>query len=576
MIPHQSLEVRNRSRFKNIDIASCPPRRKNRIPSASQHGKSPTAFIPGNSPRSDRYFACKIFAFPSSTQRMLSTVPGPHCVEVPDTVPYPRKFTAGYSRTPADHAEADSQAKANNQITRREGGTVPVKNRLLRLVAPHASRSVLSLTNIVSPKTISDNLLHPRFMKSNFSAATVEILKLRIAPASITGNVLSYTDLQGDHVKVTFSKGPIASSEFTFNNLFSSTGPQQLQLIDLNGLGSTFDGTNITVSVTKAPGGDGLAAIGYISATSTSERSASLAILVESARARMLTANVAIKSLTVDSIGLYGTATQGGSPSSASTIKGSLGSLSVAHDIQSATLTVTDSVTGTNAEIGSISIGGDISFGVTIGSATGAIGPVKIGGNIDSGATILGDLGIGAVTITGDLLGTVSSSGGIGAVKISGSTVNGAVTADTDITSLSVGGLMTSGSNISAGGSIGAVKVGSSINDSTTISGADGIASVTVAHLIDGGSSIKSSAGSIGPVHIGASVGDGSSITADTNIGDVVVAGSILGGSSITSTAGFIGTVKIGGTLGSTLSGDMGIGNVAVGQDMATGAITPP
>lgn len=51
---------------------------------------------------------------------------------------------------------------------------------------------------------------------------SIEHLESRIAPASLIGRVLSYTDIDGDKVTVAFSKGSLSSGNFIFDNTFGS------------------------------------------------------------------------------------------------------------------------------------------------------------------------------------------------------------------------------------------------------------------------------------------------------------------------------------------------------------------
>ena len=84
-----------------------------------------------------------------------------------------------------------------------------------------------------------------------------EALEARIAPATLTGAKLTYTDTDGDIVTITFSKKTgLDASDFTFDTAFDATGPQKLLAIDLSD-DSGLAGTNITMKVAKV--GDGLA-----------------------------------------------------------------------------------------------------------------------------------------------------------------------------------------------------------------------------------------------------------------------------------------------------------------------------
>jgi hypothetical protein len=80
----------------------------------------------------------------------------------------------------------------------------------------------------------------------------IEPLEVRIAPAS----VFLYTDIDGDKVTIKSTAG-----DLTATGVVNVVGGQ-LQLLDLHD--ATFDGASITFTVTRAGGGDGLAAVGHI------------------------------------------------------------------------------------------------------------------------------------------------------------------------------------------------------------------------------------------------------------------------------------------------------------------------
>src|SRR4030095_907508 len=114
----------------------------------------------------------------------------------------------------------------------------------------------------------------------------IEPLESRIAPAVITGNVLTYNDIDGDAVTITFATAAqLTPNQFTFDTAFDSTEPQQLQLIDLRSLAPAFasterqqchlidlsslptaEGASIVMKVTQTGAGNGRADAGYINA----------------------------------------------------------------------------------------------------------------------------------------------------------------------------------------------------------------------------------------------------------------------------------------------------------------------
>lgn len=97
----------------------------------------------------------------------------------------------------------------------------------------------------------------------------IEPLEPRIAPASI----FTYTDVDGDLVTVTISKGTTGDANFVRVGAGPFETSQQLQTIDLLGH-HVFDGANITVAATPQDlngdgvmHGDGLANVGFIDAS---------------------------------------------------------------------------------------------------------------------------------------------------------------------------------------------------------------------------------------------------------------------------------------------------------------------
>src|SRR5262249_8582441 len=92
---------------------------------------------------------------------------------------------------------------------------------------------------------------------------SIELLETRLAPAVLIVNphTATYTDVDGDKVTIQVSSGNLGSAAFT--SVPSGVG-EQLRLIDLHSGG--FDRADLTVSVVRALGGDGLANIGAINA----------------------------------------------------------------------------------------------------------------------------------------------------------------------------------------------------------------------------------------------------------------------------------------------------------------------
>jgi hypothetical protein len=395
---------------------------------------------------------------------------------------------------------------------------------------------------------------------------SIEILESRIAPAS----VFHYTDVDGDKVTITSSLGNLGAAGVV------NVTAGQLQLLDLSGGG--FDGANLTFSVAKAFGGDGLANVGYINSTGHD-----LGIVrikgdlgqIDAGDATFATPG--LKALIARSLGRLGTDTQGGGGSLQSDIAGALGALVVVGDVKEAFVRV---VGGLDGKIGAIIIGGSLIGGSNDDSgeifSSGDMGAVKIGHDVQGGSGsnsgfIKSVHNVASVSIGGSLLGGGSTTssvisgaitslfGDLGVVKIGhdvqgGSGVNsGIISSGGKLAGASIGGSLIGGSNSASGlifsfGNMGAVKVG---------------------HDVQGGSGFQSgfidSTGKLAGVSIGGSLIGGSNrlsgeILSGGDMGAVKISHDLTGGSItgsavlessgvITSSAGRIASVSIGGSI---------------------------
>jgi len=370
--------------------------------------------------------------------------------------------------------------------------------------------------------------------------STIEPLESRIAPAAV---VVTYTDVDGDKVKITDSSGTLTSADLTF--VSGTSG----QLAELNLTATGFAGANITFSVTHEPGGNGLANVGYIDAGSNNLGSVTVKGDLGRIDAGSGSATIpAIKSLTVNSLGRLGTDTQSGlaSPDLESNIKGALGSLTVTNDENGAFIDVT------NGGIGAVTIGGSLIGGSEGNSgeilSSGNMGAVKIGHDLQGGSGglsggIQSGGALASVTIGGSLIGgsgnnsgEISSSGDMGAVRISGNFTGGSVSGTT-------GPLDSSGLILSKTGSIASVAIGGSV-----ISGTD-TSFATDAVLTDN-----------------------ASIRAAQEIGSLAVGGSVVGnpdgapnGAPGGANAASPVVISAGGLVKLTAKTDVAIGSIAVG-----------
>lgn len=413
----------------------------------------------------------------------------------------------------------------------------------------------------------------------------IEVLEARVAPATLVGhNIITYTDVDGDHVTVKFSKplfadAAAANGRLTFDTGAgavngSNTALETLQGIDLSGGGA--DGVAITITATLGAHGDGFVNVGKINSTGHDLG----AVIIHGDLGRILAGDAklttpGLASLQVVSMGLFGTSTQSAGGSLNSAISGPVGKLSITADLNQAHF----ETAGAGANIGSIFIGGSMRGGTDSDS-----GGIKAAGDIKT-AVINGDLigslgnnsgglqavNIGSLTIGGSLLGGDGSlSGGVQASKVlktakighdivGGNGANGAnsggVSAAT-VTSITVGGSIYGGAAMFSGGIVGTALV----------------SSATVHGDVRGGlgsySGSIGSYGNVGTVNIG-----GSLVGPTLTTGTVAVSGEVVA-------LGTIKSVTIGGDVrGGTISGDAHlsdsgfIGAGAIGQVIVKGSV---
>ena len=481
--------------------------------------------------------------------------------------------------------------------------------------------------------------------------SSVESLEGRISPAAlISPTMLKYKDFDGDIVTVTFSKPlftdkPLSDNLANANTVFqfntgtvdsttfnAATAPmQQLLLVDLTKveLNSNIDSlalnTAITVTAVKS-GGDGVADVGYIKSTNIPLGAVSISGdlgQIDSGKAGTTTG---LASLKVKSLGVRNAAeTQPvAGRSLVSNIAGTLGSLTVTGDVNTASVLVT------SGKIGPVTIGGSLKGGAADDSgeisATGDIGPVKIGtlptdgikgGTGGKSGRIESDGKIASLTVSGDIAGstgigsaTVQAGGTLGPVMVKGSIAGGAGQDSGAISAAGIGAVTVGGSLKSGGDSgtgvvfstkgIGAVKISGDIDgtvgttvDSIGVAGLRAygkIASVTVLGSIKGGTQAQSgfidTLDDLGPVAVNAIVGgagqNSGAITGAGKITSVSVKLDVTGGGGYGSGSIFSGTngavvgdmgpVKIGGKLtggtgdssGAVISGGK-LGTVTIG-----------
>jgi hypothetical protein len=425
----------------------------------------------------------------------------------------------------------------------------------------------------------------------------IEPLETRIAPAA----VFTFTDVDGDLVKITTSLGSNADLAAA-----ATLVGGQLRLLNLSA--AVFQNTNVTASVvTESAAGDGLVNIGRITASGRDLGNVTVfgdlsSILCGDGN----TATPGLDLLSVRSMGLYGTATQGGGTDLTSAVEGALGALRVSGDLRDVSIGARSFGDRAEGSVGSVNIGGSLDGAYLF--STGAMGPVKIGRDLLGGsAGTSGMISCGgklaSVNIGGSLVGGAGSSAGViygnevGSVSIVGDVVGGSGVSSGSIQS---GGKLTS---LSVGGSvIGGIGDQRYNNGTAIVEGQilvlGDIGKINIAHNLVGGAGIASAKisghGAIGSVIIGDSVVGGKGrnsalIEGFGNITTVSIGKDLKGGAGDESgkidAGGKLTTVTIGGSFigssghydtnavnGITHTGQIyavsGIGTVKIGSDV--------
>lgn len=387
----------------------------------------------------------------------------------------------------------------------------------------------------------------------------VEALEPRWMPATLVSPIqLTYQDIDGDPVRVTFSKPiltslTVANDIFTFNNGDvdnSNVAQQQLWEIDLTGMPGAAN-TDITVELDLGmPGGtDTRANVGFINASGLQLGK----VNVRGDLGRILVGNgalptPALKKLRVGSLGVQGRSTQAPGGNLDTVITGAVGKFIVNENVQDAYVKLLSAATSglDRLSIGVSLIGGnDASSGRF--DISGPIGTLDIGGNVVGGSggvtgAIFANEGIDKLTIAGSVLGGAGSTSGFirAGGKIKEASIGGDILASTTagefsgtlaankIDSLLIGGSLRGGPSvasgrISVGREIGALTIGGSL-----LGGAGPLSG-----------RVESRDGSLGDVTIGGLI-FGGSLSARTTIGNILVGDSIVGAANgrVTITAG--------------------------------------
>lgn len=236
-------------------------------------------------------------------------------------------------------------------------------------------------------------------------AGNNDVVLTAVAPESdftlSNGNkTATFTDVDGDKVKVTTTAGQFSAADFTF--VSAGDNRQALQKLVL---GAGFKGANISIVATAtADGGNGFVNLGFLEATGVDLGSVTVDGDLGQIKAGTVGGDASVpgaKALTVQSLGLFNTAMV------LSSIEGALPKLTIKGDMR-ASLELNGA---TDGKLGTAVIGGNItSSSTSMFLRTGAgISSLKIGGDIRNTTTatvsITTNGAIGSMQVIGSIVG---------------------------------------------------------------------------------------------------------------------------------------------------------------------------
>lgn len=402
----------------------------------------------------------------------------------------------------------------------------------------------------------------PSGLSTGAVAATVAV--------HLQNGVGTFNDVDGDLVTVKL-KTQLQVSNFDLLVKSTVSGSSLSQLLELD-LGASFEESDLSITVKQEPGGDGRANIGFINAHGVDLGAVTVMGDLGKIVAGSGGTKLALKSLTVDSLGAFGGLSEDSGSDHRSTITGSVGPVKILGDVRDALFQATPTATAGSGKIASLTIGGSV-----IGSRLYAlgeinavsIGPVKIGGGIVGGSGDYGgELNAGSystISVGGSLIG--SSGYGTGAIY----------SGPTDLVP-------------NATGAVGPVKIGGGLlggsgDDSGQLLGTN-FSTITIGGSLLGGAGARS--GALEASHttkisvLGNQIGGAGSFSGSIfnvrnngTIGKVFIGGSQIGGT--VSQSGFIIALGQGSSIaGVTIAGDAIGGTAPVsGGILAIGQLGP-
>jgi hypothetical protein len=306
--------------------------------------------------------------------------------------------------------------------------------------------------------------------RSSHAPATIEPLEDRIAPATLVSpTTVTYQDKNGDAVTVTISKPLFTQSSvakvFTFDTGSvngSNSTEQQLELLNIDKFGTAAKDMNISITAVPVSGSPGVVNVGYIKASGIDLGNVTVGgDLGRIAVGDLHFSTPGLESLTVESMGAQGLATQMSGGNLNSKISGPAGSITVDGSIDGAAIGIGG---GHKGLLGSLLVTGSINGGAGAYSGSvrtqGGITKVEVDGSIIGGAGansgIIGTAGtLGTVLVKGEVAG----GGGVFSGAILSTKSMQSVTIDGDI----IGGTGTDSGQVGTGATMDAITVEGSV-----------------------------------------------------------------------------------------------------------------
>jgi len=281
------------------------------------------------------------------------------------------------------------------------------------------------------------------------------------APApTITDAKATWTDIDGDLVTLTVSKGTLTPANF---RMLAGVNGSALQSLTLD---ATFAGANVTIVAKPGPlGGDGIVNVGRILATGVDLGN----VIVPGDLAEIDAGNAAapapsVKQLSVRSFHAFDSALLGGAQQAISTLADGAGKITVAGDFGG-------HLELGNGKTGAISVGGDLR-----------------GSDASSSGSIISQSSIGSVLVKGSLRGGDGfSSGSITAKTIASTKIGGSLLGDFATASGSLRLFAAGTAKIAIGGSL----MGGDGNLSGSVE-SHGTTSIVIGGSVQGGHGIFS------------------------------------------------------------------------------------